>query len=215
MARPSFRALARGHALNVEICREPSIPCRPRMRRDGCAASKSIPAAICVGADHLCTLPLNWSASPSLDRSDYRSYNGDGSRYLSVLGGGTATFTFASAVSSFGFDYGSADTYNTLSLLFSGGGSQTFTGQDIIDIGTADGDQSSPRINGRVTIVGTPGQSIIGFTLASSQNSLEFDNLAVGSVVPEPTSWALLLVGFGAVGYSLRGRRVRTSLQAV
>jgi hypothetical protein len=36
-----------------------------------------------------------------------------------------------------------------------------------------------------------------------------FDNIAVGpgSAVPEPASWALMLVGFGAMGVSMRARR--------
>lgn len=35
------------------------------------------------------------------------------------------------------------------------------------------------------------------------------------SAVPEPGTWALMLAGFGSVGYSLRGRRKRALLQAV
>jgi opacity protein-like surface antigen len=63
-----------------------------------------------------------------------------------------------------------------------------------------------------------PGADIISFT-NSSFNSIEFvgtgddgaliDNLAFDGVsVPEPAAWALMLIGFGALGISLRSRRV-------
>jgi hypothetical protein len=32
-------------------------------------------------------------------------------------------------------------------------------------------------------------------------------DLASGSAVPEPGTWALMILGFGAVGGALRGRR--------
>lgn len=40
---------------------------------------------------------------------------------------------------------------------------------------------------------------------SSTGNSFEFDSLAGG--VPEPTTWALMIVGFGGAGALLRRRR--------
>jgi hypothetical protein len=38
---------------------------------------------------------------------------------------------------------------------------------------------------------------------ASSSNSFEFDNVAAGmSAVPEPSTWAMLLIGFAGLGYA-------------
>lgn len=37
-------------------------------------------------------------------------------------------------------------------------------------------------------------------------NSFEFDNLAV-SGVPEPTTWAMMLIGFAAVGFGMRRKK--------
>jgi hypothetical protein len=51
------------------------------------------------------------------------------------------------------------------------------------------------RIGGDVTYLGTPGQ---GFALSS-----------LTATVPEPATWAMLLVGFGLVGFARR-RQVRT-----
>ncbi len=44
----------------------------------------------------------------------------------------------------------------------------------------------------------------------------EFDNLTVGSAVvstaPEPATWAMMLLGFGAIGMTLRTRRMRSTI---
>lgn len=128
-----------------------------------------------------------------------------GDPFFAVLGGGTADFNFANPLNEFSFDYGSADTYNSLTVFFAGGGSQTFTGQQLIDSGVADGNQTAARTNGRLIVHGD-GQSFTGIRLSSSQNSLELDNIA-GSAVPEPATWAMMLFGFGAVGFGMRRRR--------
>jgi len=44
----------------------------------------------------------------------------------------------------------------------------------------------------------------------------EFDNLTVGSAVvstaPEPATWAMMLLGFGAIGMTLRKRRLQSTM---
>ena len=35
----------------------------------------------------------------------------------------------------------------------------------------------------------------------------ELDNVTIGNAIPEPSSWALMLLGFGAIGYSMRRQR--------
>ena len=39
-------------------------------------------------------------------------------------------------------------------------------------------------------------------------------HVRVGAPVPEPATWAMMLVGFGAVGYGMRRRTRKTALQA-
>lgn len=124
-----------------------------------------------------------------------------GTSYLSVLGGGSATYSFLSAVHGFQFDWGSVDTYNTLTIHSSAG--------DIVITGGAVGtppfgNQVLPGTNGRFTVVRTAGETFTGFTLTSSQNSFEIDNLAV---VPEPATWAMMIIGFAGVGGMVRRRR--------
>jgi hypothetical protein len=41
----------------------------------------------------------------------------------------------------------------------------------------------------------------------SDTNAFEIDNIVVNSAVPEPATWAMMLLGFGAIGFSMRRRR--------
>ena len=131
---------------------------------------------------------------------------GDQSRYLSILGGGSATIDFGgSGANGFSLDIGSVDTYNTLTLNFLGGGSQVFTGSDLVT--DPDGNQQADYANGRFRFVATGNERIAGITLASTGNSFEVDRLAVAAV-PEPATWAMMIGGFGLVG-GLARRRVK------
>ena len=132
---------------------------------------------------------------------------GDTTDYLAVLNGGSATFTFAGATG-ISFDVGSVDDYNSLMITLSGpdGPSITLSGSQIND-GVANGDQHSAITNGRLTISGGPGDVFTTLTLSSTGNSFEIDNLALRGAVPESATWAMFLVGFGAIGSTIRRRR--------
>lgn len=131
-----------------------------------------------------------------------------GDPYLSVLNGGTANFAF-DGLTQLGLDFGSADSFNSFIVSLADGTTQTFTGEDIVSVGTADGDQQSVRTNGRLTFFAGAGAAITGLTLTSGGNSLEVDNFGVANAVPEPATWGMMLLGFGAMGVSLRNRKRR------
>ncbi len=131
-----------------------------------------------------------------------------GSAYLSVLGGGQADIMFGSAVSGFSFDWGSIDAYNTLTLFTTDGSETIIPGSSFIT--PANGDQVAPGTNGLFSATGTDGTQFLGFRLNSSQNSFEIDNVAA---VPEPATWAMMLFGFGAVGFGMRRRRGKEKLR--
>lgn len=140
---------------------------------------------------------------------------GDNSFFLSVLDGGTAGFTFGSATSVFSLDVGSLDPYNSITLNFSDGTSQTFQGSDLFTVAGVSPD-TLPRSDERFVFTADAGQSIAGVTLASAGNSLEVDNLTVAadSAVPEPSSWAMLIAGFSLTGIAFR-RRGERLIQAI
>lgn len=135
-----------------------------------------------------------------------------GDPYLTVIGGATATFLFLSPLSFLGLDYGSADAYNSFTLNFQNGSSETYTGQDIINSGIANGDQGSGRTNGRLTFSNFS-SPLLSLVLSSSQNSLEADNFSsIAFATPEPATWAMMILGFFGIGSTIRRRR--TALRA-
>jgi len=140
-----------------------------------------------------------------------------GTPYLSVLGGGSATIDFASGVEAFQFDWGSIDRYNTLIIDSSGPEKIIIPGGNFAN--PANGDRSSPATNGLFTVWGTAGENFQSITLESRSNSFEIDNLAVRNMassmiaVPEPATWAMMILGFGGVGATLRKRRGLVALR--
>jgi len=127
-----------------------------------------------------------------------------GTSYLSVLSGGSATIALGLA-SAFQFDWGSIDAYNTLTINSTMGPAIVIPGMNFLN--PANGNQASPGTNGLFTVTGNAGELFTGITLSSSGNSFEIDNLAVKAAVPEAATWMMMIFGFGAAGYALRGRR--------
>ncbi len=128
----------------------------------------------------------------------FLSGGADKGEYLSVLGGGSATIEFAAPKTEYNLYVGSLDNYNTIAFI----GGPTYTGDALLAItgGTAiSGNQSSALTNGLFKFsFDTP---VSGIVLSSSTNSLE-----VGAV-PEPATWAVMLLGFGGIGASMRSAR--------
>jgi hypothetical protein len=125
-----------------------------------------------------------------------------GTPYLSVLGGGSATYSFSKPTTGFEFDWGSVDNYNTLTI-YTTLGTYSKTGAFVPP---ANGDQSGNATNGLFQAYAGPGELITGFKMESGINSFEIDNLATRPV-PEPGAWALMILGFGGVGAAMRRRR--------
>jgi hypothetical protein len=48
------------------------------------------------------------------------------------------------------------------------------------------------------------GRSVV---FGGTANQIAFDDIALGVAVPEPATWAMMLVGFGVLGFALRRRR--------
>lgn len=82
--------------------------------------------------------------------------------------------------------------------------------------------------SGSITYVGGPTSSIsllpgylgigsyhLSFSGQSPNGGAESGNLTFRVAVPEPSTWAMMLLGFGAIGLSMRGRRRRPVLAQI
>jgi hypothetical protein len=126
---------------------------------------------------------------------------------------GTIDLSSFGDITDISFIWGSVDSYNTLEFLDSSMNVlQTFVGNDIFD--PANGDRTDPNTNPFVTFMLT-GSDIGNFAylrLNSTSNSFEIDNLVVGPI-PEPGTWALMLIGFAGIGLAMRRDRKRSLAQ--
>lgn len=122
---------------------------------------------------------------------------GSGSVYFATPD--TATFTFTSAISALGIDMLGLGTV---------GGSTTITatvnGQQIV-VGTFQNASAFFGLNGE-------NFTAVTFSGTAPDDGIDFDDLAyrfagVGGTVPEPSAWALMILGFGLVGAAMRRRR--------
>ena len=135
---------------------------------------------------------------------------GDVTKYLSVLGNRTATLTSVTPLKKFSLYMGSPDSFN--SIRFIGAGYDfTLMGSQLWQPLTAiDGDWNW----GRRLTYDFGGYGVTKIIFGSARNSFEFDDLAgsYSRAVPEPTTWALMLLGFFGIGAVIRRRTQATHL---
>ncbi len=141
----------------------------------------------------------------------------DNNKYLAVQSGGLFAINFAPTLTSagvtvFSFVFGTLDTYNTLRLFFQDGTSQLRTGAEIINLPNSQPNPSTyAGVTGRVTF-DTGGASTITRAEFGSTGFDAFEIDALAAAVPEPGTWAMMILGFGLAGGALRFRRRKTSV---
>ena len=107
---------------------------------------------------------------------------------------------------------GSLDPSNKITFNGIGGFTQSFLGSDLFT--PALGDQSNDANNRRFYFSFDPSNKVDQIVFSSGVNSFEFDTLAA-SAVPEPATWAMMLLGFGGIGFLLRaGKRQGMGVRA-
>jgi hypothetical protein len=117
----------------------------------------------------------------------------DPTNYMAVLAGQSETVVYGRTYSELGLYWGSIDTYNVLTL-FNGASSVVVPVPPV-----ADGDQFADDSNRYFVVSGFNFDKAV---FGSNGNSFEFDNVAVGGGVPEPSTWALMLLGFVGLGFA-------------
>ena len=131
--------------------------------------------------------------------------------FQAIQANGTSTFHFTKSLAKFSFYWGSIDTYNKLDFLRGDGTLvQTFTGADIINGNF--GAQNLPASNQRVTFGFTGAEAVqkVRFSNNPQINAFEIDTLAIAAV-PEPATWAMMILGFGLIGGAMRNRKSATT----
>jgi fibronectin-binding autotransporter adhesin len=150
----------------------------------------------------------------------YATPFGDTTNYMAVLGGGSEEIAYAGFKNSFGLYWGSVDTYNSLTFYSGKVLVATITGADVDPPISANGGQTDYASNAYVLITGLPQFDRV--FASSSSNSFEFDNVVAGgtsglpssiAAAPEPSTWAMLMLGFTGLGYAAF-RRSKTPISA-
>ena len=129
----------------------------------------------------------------------------DDTNYMAVLGGGSETIAYAGGKTEFGLYWGSVDTYNSLQFYDGTTLEATVAGAAVAPL-MSNGGQTSYASNGYVLIGGLP--KFTSVVVSSSSNSFEFDNVVAA---PEPSTWAMLGIGFVGLAAvaTRRGRKDR------
>ncbi len=135
-----------------------------------------------------------------------------GNSYLYVTANSTSTISaITNAITGYktiSFYMGSIDAGNTVQLLGAGGALlATYTGATFTAPTAANGQQTLPQTNRLLTFTADAGQVLTGIRFSSSVNSLEADNVRFTTAVPEPATWAMMMLGFAMVGATARYRR--------
>jgi hypothetical protein len=139
-----------------------------------------------------------------------------GGIYRSIGTGGASLFDFSAwtagrGLGSVSFYWGSIDTYNFVDILDGAGAVLSTIGGGALPL--ANGNQQLAASNRRVFFTFAPAENAMALRLRSTGNAFEFDSIAAQAIpgaVPEPATWAMLIAGFGMVGFALRRRKVAT-----
>lgn len=127
--------------------------------------------------------------------------------------GSSATLTFLVTSNFLSFLWGSPDTYNTLSINSTTGGVTTTDNFTAAGLGfpVTNGAQNfSQYVRFDGTTAGTRINSVT-FSNTPSIDAFESANFSITAPVPEPATWALMLVGFGGIGFAMRRRKSKVA----
>ena len=141
-------------------------------------------------------------AAPALDASQYAVVP------MAGMPTGTATLDLSGLgpLGTLSFYWGSIDSYNFVK--FFSGATEIFS-MDGTMMPPASGDQFAAGTNRRAFFSFAPTDNVTSMQFISNGVAFEFDDVAISAAVPEASTWAMLIAGFGIVGAAMRRRSVR------
>jgi hypothetical protein len=148
-----------------------------------------------------------WVAPPANDGTNFGAAELNDSSTFSVKTG---------KFDSLSFYLGSLDNYNTISFYSGATLVKAYTGDLLTIPNPANGDQGAGDTNRRYFFTFGAADDVNRVVFSSSAPAFEFDSIAAAvSAVPEPKTWAMMIFGFGFIGFMLRnGRRRKTAIAA-
>jgi PEP-CTERM motif len=134
----------------------------------------------------------------------------DNTNYMAVMADKSETIAYSSAQKSFGLYWGSIDTYNTIAFFNGATQVASYNGGSLGLTVSPFGDQNASSSNQYVTFSNLIFDSVVLGSIG--KNSFEFDNVTSVAAVPEPSTWAMMILGFMGVGF-MAYRRKGTSFR--
>jgi hypothetical protein len=163
------------------------------------------------------------SASAATPLGDATHYGAAGTGTFGTPAQGTPDTMFATKPGyeflTFSAYIGSLDDYNTISFFRNGTLIDSFSGTALAAIagnGTiADGSKTGDEANRRFFFTFDASDKVNQIVFSSFAPAFEFDNFAATITgVPEPQTWAMMILGFGFIGFMLRNGRRRSAVVA-
>jgi hypothetical protein len=168
-----------------------------------------------ASADHAVPGDFGWNVpTNNVDIISYQAYgpaptNG-GSYGLDLVGYGSTgaisqtISTVAGQKYNVSFDYSSnPGIADPMAIVTFNGGT----------VGSVTGGVGWQAFNGVFTGTGSPNIFALSETFGGNNGGVFLDNISI-SAVPEPSTWAMLLLGFGAIGWTMRSNRRRLIARA-
>jgi hypothetical protein len=130
--------------------------------------------------------------------------------YLAAEPGGTASLALGAAWQKVEIYVGSLDTYNSISFT-SAAGTVTYTGAELASMtgAIADSNQVLGTSNGLFSFFFTPGEAATSVSFLSTSPALEVASVSVSPTIPEPSTWAMMVIGFIGLGYAAFRRNAK------
>jgi hypothetical protein len=164
------------------------------------------------------------SANAAAPLGDGTNYGAAGTGTFGTPSQGTPDTVFATKPGyeflTFSAYIGSLDDYNTISFFHNGtqiGAALSGTAlAAIVGDGTvSDGSKTGDEANRRFFFTFDASDQVNQIVFSSFAPAFEFDNFAATiSGVPEPQTWAMMILGFGFIGFMLRNGRRRSVVAA-